>query len=80
LITQLEHKEIDSTDYELALEYTAGNCLQSYSSKDFKLSKDALEIFFECGFPRVMLPIDPSGSISIPFGMITEYLRPKYRF
>jgi len=79
LLRQLTDNEIDSTDYELALEYTKDDCLQSYSPKDFKLSKDTVEIFFECPFPRVMLPIDPSGGIVIPFRMISEYLRPKYR-
>ena len=79
LALQLESNEIDSSDYEFALEHSKSDCLESYSPKNFKLNKDTLEIFFSCGFPRVMLPLDPSGSIILPFRTITEYLRPKYR-
>ena len=79
LWTQLTQKEIDSTDYTAALEYVEDDCLQSFSPKDFRLSKDTLEVFFHCGFPRVMLPLAPSGGIVIPFKTIAEYLRPKYR-
>jgi len=76
---QLANKEIDSVDYSTAIEYTETNCLESYSTKDFKLSKDTLEIFFDCGFPRILRPLDPSGGVLIPFKQITEYLRPRYR-
>lgn len=76
---QLENKDIDSADYSTALEYIETDCLDSHSFKEFKLTKDTLEIFFSCGFPRIMLPIDPSGGIILPFKTISEYLRPKYR-
>jgi hypothetical protein len=76
---QLDRNDIDSADYSTALGYTESDCLESYSIKAFKLTKDTLEIFFDCGFPRIMLPLDPSGGIIVPFKTITEYLRPKYR-
>lgn len=79
LLSQLTQKEIDSSDYKVALEYTKDDCLQSFSPKYFKLSKDTIEVFFNCDFPRIMLPLDPSGGLIIPFKTITEYLRPKYR-
>lgn len=76
---QLDNKEIDSVDYSTTIEYTATDCLESYSIKNFKLSKETLEIFFDCGFPRIMRPLDPSGRVTLPFRTIIEYLRPKYR-
>jgi len=79
LLTQLTENEIDSTDYAAALENVKDDCIQSFSLKNFRLSKDTLEVFFKCGFPRIMLPLDPSGGIIIPFKTIMEYLRPKYR-
>jgi hypothetical protein len=79
LAIQLSNKEIDSTDYETALGYTEDDCLQSYSTTNFKLSKDTLEIFFECPFPRVMLPMAPSRGITIPLRTITKYLKSKYK-
>ena len=79
LLTQLTESVIDSIDYAAALEYVQDDCVESFSPKDFRLSKDTLEVFFHCSFPRVMLPLDPSGGIVIPFKKIIEYLRPKYR-
>lgn len=78
LSTLLENREIDSTDYELGLDYTKDDCLQSYTPYGFTLGKDTLEILFHCSFPRVMRPLDPSGRIAIPFCTIREYLRPQY--
>ena len=79
LVTQLTEKEIDSTDYTAALRYVEDDCLPSFSPKEFELGKDALTIFFTCGFPRVMRPLDPSGGLRIAFQTILEYLRPEYR-
>jgi hypothetical protein len=79
LKVQLQNGDIDSTDYELSLEYLKDDCLSSYSSENFKLTKGHIQIFFECGFPHVMLPLDPSGGITLSLDRIKNYLRPAYK-
>ena len=79
ILNQLKNGEIDSTDYSLCLEYISGNCLESFSEKNFKLSRESLEVFFECPFPRILRPIDPSGGVSMSLISIKDYLRPKFK-
>lgn len=79
LLAQLTSKEIDSTDYALALEYLRDDCVNSYSPNNFRLNQHSIEVFFECGFPRVMLPLDPSGGIVVSFKTLSGYLQPKYK-
>jgi len=76
---QLANGEIDSLDYSSARDYADKYCINSYSIKKFRLIKNTIEIIFDCGFPRVMRPLDPSGSVILPFKKIREYLKPKYR-
>ncbi len=79
LKVQLKNGDIDSIDYESSLEYLKDDCLSSYSTTNFKLTKGQVEVFFACGFPHVMLPLDPSGGISLSFDRIKNYLRPAYK-
>jgi len=51
---QMKANEIDATDYATAMGYIKDDCVESFSPKEFRLSIENIEVFFECGFPRIL--------------------------
>jgi hypothetical protein len=75
----LDSKEVDSSDYEYALEQTKNNCWEYYDATNFLLYKDRLEVIINCEFMHALQNLTPSSSLYIPLKEIALYLKPRYR-
>ena len=75
----LENNEVDSSDYEYALEQTKNNCWEYYDATNFVLHKDRLEVVINCEFMHALRNLTPYSSLYIPLKDIQPYLKPTYR-
>ena len=78
LKNELENNEIDSLEYQLAIAFTAGYCLEYFDKKNFIMSQDTLEIPIECGFSHYMKALHPTGNLLLTKEELSGLIRKEY--
>jgi hypothetical protein len=76
---QLAAKEIDSDEYNTALDIVKNYCWDNYRNTDFKITSDGISVIVDCDFPHVILALAPDNEVKFMKSELKEFLKPEYR-
>ena len=76
-LKSLLDKEIDSVDYQWAIEEVDSNCINQIDVEQFKLSVEEIQIMDECEFPHAIQAIEPDYELKYPLKQIKKFIRPE---
>ena len=79
LAADLKKGDLDNDSYEFALGRIEDYCWSSYSSANFKIFSDRIEIVIDCEFPHVILALSPPSDIPISLQEFKKYTKIKYK-
>ena len=70
--------EIDSSDYQFALDHIKENCTENVSMDKFLLFKNEIEIIDRCEFAHAMKPLEPVYQLKYGYGKIKKFIVPAF--